>query len=177
MIIVEGPDGAGKTQLVLRLADELQVPVEPKVVQPDMSSEVDLLRWSSDQIRGWPEKKIYDRFPLISEFIYGPIFKHNVRTPFKDFAELRILHDNFRAAQPVIIYCLPPVTEVLANVSRDDTDNSAVNSPAIHGVYWAYHNLAASSYGVVWDYTIPQSYELMLQHVKSQSYRRNYLEY
>ena len=54
MIILEGPDGAGKTLLAQRLSEELHVPVQPKVVQSDMTSEVDLVDWCGREIRTWP---------------------------------------------------------------------------------------------------------------------------
>lgn len=177
MIIVEGPDGAGKTQLVLRLADDLGVEVAPKVVQPDMTSEVDLLDWCKREMMTWPQKRLYDRFPLVSEFIYGPMYRHDVRAPFKDLDQLKAAWDNFKATDPLVIVCLPPLSEVLQNVNRSDTDNSAVNGPQMSGVYWQYHNFAAGTYSLVWDYTNPFSYEPMLQNIKRISYRRNYLEY
>lgn len=178
MIILEGPDGAGKTRLALRLADDLGVPINPKVVQADMSTEVDLAYWCEGQMREWPRKVIYDRFPLISEFLYGPVFKHDIRPSFKNFELLYQLHAQFELASPVVVYCLPPVSEVLQNILDETTENDAVIGTAIAGVYWGYFNLAASqSPRLVWDYTIPDTYEKLVQKIKQLSWERNRIEY
>ena len=178
MIILEGPDGAGKTRLALRLADELRVPIEPKVVQADMSTEVDLASWCEDQMRGWPRKVIYDRFPLISEFKYGPIFKHDIRPAFKNFELLYQLHAQLQLSDAIIIYCLPPISEVLQNVLDEATDNEAVIGTALAGVYWAYFNEAAQqSPRLVWDYTKPETYDKLVQRVKQLSWERNRIDY
>lgn len=178
MIILEGPDGAGKTRLALRLSEELQVPINPKVVQADMSTEVDLAAWCRAQMGDWPRPVIYDRFPLISEFVYGPVFKHDIRPAFKNYSDLYWLHQQFAQHDPVVVYCLPPIDEVLSNINREDTDNEAVRGTAIAGVYWNYFNQAArSTPQLVWDYTQPTDYNTLVQKIRRHSWERNKLEY
>lgn len=177
MIILEGPDGAGKSMLAMRLSEELRVPVKPRVVSSDMSTEVDLFYWCRDEINRWPEAAIYDRFPLISELIYSPVFRDRPRPTFDEFSWLAKLYKEFFSIKPVVIVCLPKWEEVYANVMREETDNRVVQDK-IRSIYWLYFALAAQRPEfLVWDYTQPMEYETLLQNIRTQSWRNNHLEY
>lgn len=156
MLIVEGPDGAGKTTLVERLSKELDMYVMPRVVSKNAEAMVDLVQWVHDDVTSGLKRAIYDRHRLISEPIYGPVLRGNIEPGFDNMRWLRDYQRKFRELEPFVIFCLPPLETVLKNVESDE-DNQVVHK-AISIIYWLYHNVAASwpTPSVVWDYTVPE---------------------
>lgn len=142
MIIVEGPDGSGKTTLIEYLADRLEVPVAPRVVSKDTEAMVDLQEWVAEDVKKGPEPIIYDRYRLFSEAVYGPILRDTAQPGFDQIMwfgyHFQTLIGN---RQPLILYCLPPLEVVLANLDGDD-DNKAVVDKA-RAIYSAYVAQAA----------------------------------
>src|SRR5690606_19728356 len=137
MIIVEGPDGAGKTRLVLRLAQDLHLTPERRVVDKDTNALTPLKQWVNDDLASWPRKALYDRHRLISEPIYAPIVRGSMNDGFEDRLWFTLSFEQFQLMRPIIIYCLPPFEEVKHNVFKDD-DNVAVRDH-IEAIYWLYH--------------------------------------
>lgn len=139
MIVVEGPDGSGKTQLVKSLQLMTGFPLTPKAVSPDQKAYVDMPNYIETHLAMGFGKRLYDRFTLISGPIYGPL--HGMRPPndiYMDEIQGYIWKGRFyNRVKPLIIYCLPPVDVVKANVEREDTDNSVV-SEVWEQAYWAY---------------------------------------
>lgn len=158
MIVVEGPDGGGKTTLIKDLSEYWGVPVAPRVVSKDAEAMVDLKQWVADNLKkGW-HSTIYDRHRLVSETIYGPILRPSKPEPgFDDTAWLTMSLKRFYQIQPIIIYCLPPLEVVKANV-MDDPDNLVVRD-RISAIYAMYQTRAAIDISVrgrttdIWDYT------------------------
>lgn len=142
MIIVEGPDGSGKSTLVTTLAQKLRLPVATKVVGSDTQPLVDLVKWTEDNVARGFQPTIFDRHRLISEPIYGPILKPRQDPTFCDMGWMSQQLWLFYGCKPVIIYCLPDIREVRANVYREETDNEVVQS-RIAAIYAAYVNRAA----------------------------------
>ncbi|MCA1799993.1 MAG: hypothetical protein LC650_01700, partial [Actinobacteria bacterium] len=71
MIVVEGPDGAGKTTLIRDLSALLNIPVAPRVVSQETKAMVDLRQWTEDNVsRGFRSDFLFDRHRLISDPIY-----------------------------------------------------------------------------------------------------------
>lgn len=97
MIIVEGPDGGGKSTLVKMLTEGVPWSIDigggPAKSKEEIESRI--IRFIH---RGpyW----IYDRFPIISECIYGPIFG---RPPHITPTHLAML----ASLNALIIYCRP----------------------------------------------------------------------
>lgn len=121
MLIVEGPDGSGKTTLVRELADQLQWPVADKVVDGQTRALTDLKKWTEDNVAsGWQEM-IFDRHRLLSEPVYGPILKTS--SPRKELYDVEWQTKMYKLlvdAEPLVIYCLPPLEEVLKNLDGDE---------------------------------------------------------
>lgn len=140
MIIIEGPDGGGKTTLVKQLSHTLGIPVAPKVVDSDTRAMVDLRQWTDQNLDKGFHRTIYDRHRLISEPIYSSVLSD--RQLDERFWEPQW----FQAAmtklivmiQPIVVYCMPPFATVWNNV-RGDSQNVIV-SPRIRGLYNAYLN-------------------------------------
>ena len=61
MIIVEGPDGAGKTTLVDKLARRFSLGVEPKIVRSDMSHDVSKKAWCEQNVAQGFQAKLFAR--------------------------------------------------------------------------------------------------------------------
>lgn len=156
MIIVEGPDGAGKTTLIKELVKVTGLPVAPRVVSKDTEALVDLPTWVDDNLQAGFQNLIFDRHRLISEPIYGPILRVEQQEGFSSFSRVVDWVFKFYNLNPIIIYCLPPLSEVRKNL-KDDQDNKAVVG-RIDSIYAAYvakaaNDLRHSSRVFYYDYT------------------------
>lgn len=137
MIIVEGPDGSGKSTLVTTLAQRLRLPVAGKVVGSDTQPLVNIREWTEDNVARGFQPVIFDRHRLISEPIYGPAMRKRQDADFYDLTWLSSMMWQFYQAKPIIIYCLPDILTVRENVLREDTDNSAVKDHIV-AIYAGY---------------------------------------
>lgn len=157
MIVVEGPDGAGKTTLIEALMEEFDLPVAPRVVSKDTVAMVDLKDWVDNNLDEGFQPMIFDRYRLISETIYGPILRTGAQPGFADMKWLGPRLRRFYELEPIIIYCLPPLEVVMANVNQGD-DNFVVQDK-IEAIYSAYVAKASMDLTLapgpvmVWDYT------------------------
>lgn len=109
MIIVEGMDNTGKTTLVRKLTSMLPLR-KYKSPGPDIG-EAEQIEWVRDRLEDTDEWVIFDRFPLISEPIYGSNIRgqHNFEDPSKQY-----LYDIFKNKKPLVIYCRPPRDKILS---------------------------------------------------------------
>lgn len=182
MIIVEGPDGSGKTTLIKELERGLRLRVQPRVVKEDTTTDIDLREWVEQDLflnATDVRPRLYDRHRLISETIYGPIFRN---LPEPGFSELQWMSEQlfrFYALKPTVIYCIPPMQTVIDNL-KDDPKNVAVvdKTAAIYSSYLtrgtldALHNNART---LVWDYTESNKDDMdrLIDHVLRLSQERN----
>jgi len=141
MLVVEGPDGAGKTTLIHTLQEKLELPLAPRVVSKDAEAMVDLRAWVDQNLMRGFQHTIFDRHRLVSETIYGPILRQEQEPGFSDFHWLRERMHLFYKLRPIIIYCLPPLKLVKHNVWQGD-DNVVVQDH-IEAIYSAYVSRAA----------------------------------
>lgn len=137
MIIFEGPDGAGKTSLSVRLSKELGIPIADKVVASNLQPLTDLAVWTEQNVAQGFQRMIFDRHRLISEPIYGPATRAKQDPKFCDPGWMLDMMAQFYASNPIIIYCLPSLRDVWHNVHNDETDNTAVRS-RIRAIYAGY---------------------------------------
>lgn len=156
MIIVEGPDGAGKTTLIRQLQERWpDLEVAPRVVSKDAEAMIDLQEWVNINLSDGPQYKIFDRHRLISEFIYGPILRKEQQPGFTSPTWVWHSLRRFESLRPVLIYCLPPLEVVMGNIAGDE-DNQVVWDH-IMGIYTAYTQRAISdalhNRALVYDYT------------------------
>lgn len=157
MIIVEGPDGGGKTTLIMQMQDRYGLEVAPRVVDKEARAMVDLKEWVDQNLEQGLQWKLFDRHRLISETIYGPILREYAEDGFADPINMMMWMDRFYQLKPLIIYCLPPLEVVKANV-ENDPDNQAV-AWKIESIYQAYVSRAAidNTFSpdsvITWDYT------------------------
>lgn len=160
MIIVEGPDGAGKTTLINRLSTDLQLPVASKFVKSsgEGSGTNDLFGEAYKDVVTMLDRPtmIYDRHPLISEYIYGPIVRGVLPPDFlspKAHALMRMFED-----QVHVIWCLPAMQICYDNVADID---SAEQMEGVHSnieaIWSMYHSMRLWWHGAssnVYDYTV-----------------------
>lgn len=140
MIVLEGPDGAGKTTLLTHLQtrfphidthERFSSSVEGPVSSLDVRIATDMnSRWSR-------APQFYDRHPFISEFIYGPIIRKEIKDGL-DRIEMRPLRKEF-FQDSLIILCLPQAYIVDNNV-RSDTVQMPGVLEHIGSIYNAYHS-------------------------------------
>lgn len=153
MIVLEGPDGAGKTRLALQLSGLLELPIGPKAASSTGGPVKNLRDWVDDDLAHWPMMpcQIRDRYPLISEAIYGPTMRHMLPQGFSG-NWLRRQTSLFRR-QAFVIFCMPPLPTVLANFDVEPQLDGVAD--ALHGIYWGYDVMASQwpSHAYTYDYT------------------------
>ncbi len=160
MIIVEGPDGAGKSTLVERLCKLYGLEVGTRgtsnrdllwtVTVPDTMR---ALGWA---VGGFNNPKIWDRL-YYSDFVYAPIQGRKVAFNDSQQGHVDAVIESLRC--PIIV-CLPPRDVVLVNVAKvhqmDTVDEN------IGEIYDTYHAMTYRTgdaikpfpeHRIVYDYT------------------------
>jgi hypothetical protein len=155
VIIVEGPDGSGKTTLVKHLAEKYDIPIGNKVVGTDTKPLIeDLQNWVETNLKGGLQWKLFDRHRLISEPIYQSAMRREAQPGFDDIKWFTSRMIDFTRIRPFIVYCLPPY-DLVHNNLRDDPDNYVVQQYMTQ-IYPAYVAVAAGDVArgqaVLFDY-------------------------
>lgn len=156
MLVVEGPDGAGKSTLVRALSEQFSLPVADRVVGKDTIATRELKGWVEANVAQGFHMTLYDRHRLISEPIYGSILRNTFEPGFGDVGWLQAMNTMFyKYCRPLIIYCLPPYEVVRANLENDPDNVAVVNK--IRRIYAQYAAKAATdsvlANALVYDYT------------------------
>jgi hypothetical protein len=157
MIIVEGPDGSGKTTLIKNILDAYpDLTVAPRVVSKETNDLVDLQQWVDQNLAEGFQYTLFDRYRLISEFIYGPVLRKEQRAGFTSPAWVHGSLRRFYQLKPIIIYCLPPLSVVKMNIAGDETNRAVWDH--VEQLYTAYLQRASLDVihagAVVYDYTV-----------------------
>lgn len=118
MIVVEGPDNAGKSTLINKLSGELgrSVMVMPGEGPEKYAGEINNRIRNYQRWLRYPGVVIFDRHPCISQPIYG-LFRQNTQVEQE-------LIDEFYAAQPFILYCRPAYGVTLEGHVAKDHDTA-----------------------------------------------------
>jgi len=156
MLILEGPDGGGKTTLLETITERY-----PGIMQaPRASSSVEgpvknLFEWATEDMNAWGLRpySIYDRHPLISEYVYGNATRRSVAPGFNTAAAARLRQVMYR--QALVIFCLPPLKVVRENVRANAPEQMAGVVENITKIYQMYAFLARTWPGraYIYNYT------------------------
>lgn len=127
MIIVEGPDNAGKTTLCNALAIEMKKSVVHSPNHKDMLGDTDnWYLWILKSLAAADNPDIiYDRHPLISEQVYGPLLRD--KNVFSEGVGL-VLYEAFLRKSPLIIFCCPPTDRITDFGSREQLEGVKENA-------------------------------------------------
>jgi len=154
-IIIEGPDGAGKTTLVQELQDHFpEMEIHARFCTSKGGPIPNLAEAVYKDAKGRPSNFIYDRHPLLSEYIYNTaIPTRSIRPDFLSDAMGRL---RLRVARHALtVFCLPPFNEVKKNTERDAEDQMPGVVENIFDIYQQYcmHKIMWPGRQVGFDYT------------------------
>lgn len=119
-LIVEGVDGSGKTTLRDRLLERLtDFRPHPRASESIGGPVEHLDRWTqgNTMAMGIYPPSVYDRHPIISEPIYGPICRHLLPGMFNQPTWVHMMRNRV-ADNSLVVFCNPPLDVVAANVMR-----------------------------------------------------------
>lgn len=154
-ILIEGPDGAGKSTL----ACDLQAHFPGMEMHPRFCTSVGgpiegLAEAVYKDTRGRPTNQIYDRHPVISDYIYNSAIPG--RTFTDEFLTVEMGRVRERVAKSSFtIFCLPPYLSVMRNVERDRDDQMPGVWENIKLIYDLYkmHYIMWPGRKLLFDYT------------------------
>jgi len=177
-MIVEGPDGAGKTYLAEKLADHygLEYCRPPAELLTSTHGPADgLVEWWDGQLAQTPSDlsmKIYDRCFYISDPIYQLAVPQ--RKLFVPSDELVRGISRLWNVEPFLIFCLPPWDVQLGNVMNPARERllgvDVETLLKVNNAYWsAYAMWSQALYDNVlkYDYTEESAWDTLIDHLEA----------
>lgn len=151
-IIIEGPDGAGKTTLLSELHGQFpKMEQHPRFCTSQGGPIENLSAAVFKDTHGKPTHFIYDRHPILSEYVYRMAIDDYIPEAFLSDAMGRVR--NRIAKNSLVIFCLPPLSVVKRNVSDEhDMPGVVKNINKIYDLY-QMHRIMWPGRTVLFDYT------------------------
>jgi hypothetical protein len=149
-LILEGPDGAGKTTLIQELQGHFpDMEVHPRFCTSKEGPIAQLAEAVFNDVRSKPTHFIYDRHPVVSEYIYSAAIPERrinpeFLSPAMGRVRLRVAHHS------LMIWCIPPLSLVRANLD-EEMPGVHENIERIYDLY-RMHHLMWPGKSVVFDY-------------------------
>lgn len=168
MIIVEGPDGAGKTTLVDEICQTFSLERGERgtsdrsklyeVVVPDT------YRAITDAVKASEPARVWDRI-YYSELVYYPITTG--KSQFSS-GQRRLIERLIADLEIPVILCIPPLQECMDNVANDTDPAHKKFNDALPQVYEGYHDIMAfmPEHTLVYDYTQEPSPQRILDAIE-----------
>jgi thymidylate kinase len=188
LVIVEGPDGAGKTVLVGQLVKtfpRLKMAVDVWETKGEKDKHKEERRISTVRMRTYTaigeafrgtKPLIHDRL-IYSELVYGQLLRGHIK--FHPM-EVEFMHMALVTLQCPVIMCLPPFSVVEHNVHNTEDHLDGVNEQ-IEAIYGGYLNYAADlshseANFLGYDYTRTGEYEDVVRRIEMYLDRRKVRE-
>lgn len=165
MIVIEGMDNTGKSSLMSRLCDEYGLEGYHSPGFKDYDLVVSWVLEAFNKDRGIPI--IYDRFPLISEAVYGPTLRG--KNLFNGSPLGIRLQERFRVeVKPLIIFCNPSTEVVEKWNEREQMRGVVENHKALLDAYVLLMDSLKPHYSIVtFNYANPDDYGKVLEKIDS----------
>jgi ATPase family associated with various cellular activities (AAA) len=167
MVIVEGPDGSGKTTLCKKLCEDLELDYMRYSGLDSIKGPQDagIIEWWDGHIADETEA-VFDRCFYISERLYQPVTRGRelIATPDQMTTGL---HDLW-VANPVLIFCITNwETEEPIIMGQGRPGLAGVDLKGFEKVHWGYWGeyalwLEAIDHVFHYDYRKPHNYEVIL---------------
>jgi adenylate kinase family enzyme len=146
IIVVEGPDNAGKTTLALLLAKRLKaIYVKTEFIPPERGSLAEYSRILEAAEAYGNGKVISDRYAAVSDPLYGPIVRGWTKLDPEQVQEELSKVDAF-------VYCRPPDGHMLKTMNvREQMDGVTKNANELIRAYDLFFQ-EMTAWGKVWRY-------------------------
>lgn len=175
MIIVEGPDGAGKTTLCKAISAEFHL----ELVAPQRGGEAPIVpvrnrvyRALGKAVQGRHPAKVYDRL-FFSELVYGEVLRGQIA--FSAFEQNYVNRMLVGLRCPVIM-CLPSKQTCRENLTKNkQMEGVEENFDAIYEAYELVNQLRSVS--MIHDYTFSRSENKVLHFINNYLVDRKQREY
>lgn len=154
-IVIEGPDGAGKTTLYDRLKIDLDLIPAPRFSTSLGGSKAGIYGLMMEDLDR-PQGEIYDRHPIISEMIYAPILGRPLDLRFLELGDR--IHEFYQ--ESIVILCTIELEDLIDNIKGTDQLEGVEDN--IRQIYSAYDDVRFHFH---YDYTV-DSYDELLEKVK-----------
>lgn len=115
MIIVEGMDNTGKSTMTKRISERFELSIVSGLSSPEKGEPPDeayMVNNTLDMLILNPHA-VFDRFPIISEAVYGPILRGKIAFNIPPYS-WSFYFEKLKSLHPLIIYCRPPTEEVFS---------------------------------------------------------------
>lgn len=126
MIVIEGPDNAGKTTLANILAQDLSLEVIHSIKPDNPRAGEGRLNWMASN-----PQAIYDRASCISEAVYGSICRDGSVYGDRHWEVL----DNFLHHGPLVIFCCCSKERAMKFGDREDMEGVHENAELLYDMY------------------------------------------
>lgn len=178
MILLEGPDGSGKSTLVTELLQRFpQLTVHPKFVPSSgVGDRTEIYDKVCEDTAHFIERpiQIYDRHPMISEYVYGPVVRNHLPQEWQS-PSARLMR-GIIANHALVVWCLPGLETVKQNISQDrDMDGVVDNIAQIYNTYLTVKALWPG-HCVTYNYQEPLSgfvFNRIQMHIEKETKLRN----
>lgn len=161
-LIIEGPDGSGKSTLIKQLVEDYDLELHARASDSVDGPVPDIYDWAKHDATTWAgmtTQNIYDRHPLISELIYGPLCRGKIDGRFLQTEGAKLIKQMY--SDTVMIVCLPDLDVVKANLSS--AGQMAGVNDNIEAIYEEYKMMFATvplwAELILHDYTRPDAYQ------------------